>query len=128
MFRGSFDRRDLFRMSLASLYGVSMSGWLPRLAAAAGEQAKSRGKACILLWMQGGPSQTDTLDLKPGHANGGPFKETATAATGVRISEHLPGLAKEMKDLALIRSMATTEGDHGLATQLMLTGYRPQQA
>jgi hypothetical protein len=115
-------------VSLASLYGVSYSGWLPRLASAAGQQARSRGKACILLWMQGGPSQTDTFDLKPGHANGGPFKEIATAASGVKISEHLPGLAQEMKDVAIIRSLTTTEGDHGLATQLMLTGYRPQQA
>ena len=27
--------------------------------------------------MNGGPSQMDTFDLKPGHANGGPFKEIA---------------------------------------------------
>jgi hypothetical protein len=127
MFR-NLSRREMLGVSLASLYGVSYSGWLPRLASAAAEQAKSRGKACILLWMQGGPSQTDTFDLKPGHANGGPFKEIATAASGVKISEHLPGLAREMKDVALIRSLTTTEGDHGLATQLMLTGYRAQQA
>src|SRR5207244_4258297 len=107
--------------------GVSFSGWLPRLAAAA-EAQKKRGKSCILLWMNGGPSQTDTFDLKPGHANGGPFKELATAAPGVRISEHLPGLAKEMKNLAIIRSLSTKEGEHQLATQLMLTGYRSQQA
>jgi hypothetical protein len=74
--------------------------------------------------MSGGPSQMDTFDLKPGHANGGTFKETATAAPGVRISEHLPLLAKEMNDLAIIRSLSTTEGEHGLATQLMHTGYQ----
>ena len=28
--------------------------------------------------MSGGPSQTDTFDMKPGHANGGEFKEIAT--------------------------------------------------
>ena len=78
--------------------------------------------------MNGGPSQTDTFDLKPGHANGGPFKEIDTAVPGMQISEHLPRLAKEMKDLAIIRSLSTTEGEHGLATQLMLTGYQPRQA
>ena len=51
-------------------------------------------RACILLWMTGGPSQIDTFDLKPGHANGGPFKEIATSVPGLRISEHLPKLAK----------------------------------
>ena len=40
--------------------------------------------------MTGGPSQMDTFDLKPGHANGGPFKEIQTTAPGLRISEHLP--------------------------------------
>ena len=127
-FAAPLSRRELLGLSLASVLGVSYSGWLPRLAAAAGPDAAKRGKSCILLWMNGGPSQTDTFDLKPGHANGGPFKEIATAAAGVRISEHLPGLAKQMNDLAIIRSLSTKEGEHGLATRLMLTGYAPQQA
>jgi hypothetical protein len=122
------SRREAFRVSLASALGVSFSGWLPRLAAAAGEEIKKQGKSCILLWMNGGPSQTDTLDLKVGHANGGPFKEADTPVPGLKISEHLPGVAKEMKDIALIRSLSTREGEHGLATQLMLTGYRAQGA
>ena len=44
--------------------------------------------------MNGGPSQIDTFDLKPGHANGGPFKEIDTAVPGIKISEHLPKLAE----------------------------------
>jgi hypothetical protein len=127
-FAAPFSRRDLFNFGLAGALGLSYSGWLPKLAAAAsGQAAARRGKSCILLWMNGGPSQTDTFDLKPGHANGGPFKEIATAAPGVRISEHLPALAKQMNDLAIIRSLSTKEGEHGLATRLMLTGYPSQQ-
>ena len=128
-FIAPFSRRELFGLGLAGALGVSYSGWLPRLAAAAvGKAAAKQGKSCILLWMNGGPSQTDTFDLKPGHANGGPFKEIATAAPGVRISEHLPGVAKQMNDLAIVRSLSTKEGEHGLATRLMLTGYAAQQA
>src|SRR5436190_5005171 len=123
-FFGEFDRRDFVKFSIAGALGVSYRGWLPRLARAAEKTPAAKGKACILLWMSGGPSQTDTFDLKPGHANGGPFKEIETAAPGVRISEHLPGVAKQMKDLAIIRSLSTKEGEHGLATQLMLTGYQ----
>jgi uncharacterized protein (DUF1501 family) len=78
--------------------------------------------------MNGGPTQTDTFDLKPGHKNGGPFQEIETAAPGVRISEHLPGLAKQMQDVAVIRSMTSKEGDHGRATYLLRTGYRQQGA
>jgi len=127
-FSAPYSRRDLMNMSLASVLGVSFSGWLPRLAAAAGESAAKRGQSCILLWMQGGPSQMDTFDLKPGHANGGSFKEIATAVPGIRISEHLPKLAKEMKDLAIIRSLSTREADHNLATKQMLTGYQTRAA
>lgn len=126
-FLTAFSRRDFLGISLAGALGVSCSGWLPRLARAAEESPAARGKSCILLWMGGGPSQTDTFDLKPGHPNGGTFKEIDTAAPGVRISEHLPGLARQMKDLSIIRSLSTKEGEHGLATQLMLTGYRSQQ-
>ncbi len=127
-FGAPFSRREVLGWGLAGALGVSFSGWLPRLAAAAGQAAAKQGKSCILLWMNGGPSQTDTLDLKPGHANGGPFKEIATAAAGVKIVEHLPGVAEQMKSLAIIRSLSTKEGEHGLATQLMMTGYPGQQA
>ncbi len=121
-----FTRRDFVKLSLASAFGVSYSGWLPRLAQAA-EEAGSKHKAVILLWMTGGPTQTDTFDLKMGHPNGGPSKAIETAVSGIQISEHLPGVAKQMKDLAIIRSLTTAEGDHDRATRLMLTGHRPGQ-
>lgn len=120
-----FTRRDFLNMSVASALGVSYSGWISRLARA---DAKSRQRACILLWMTGGPSQMDTFDLKPGHKNGGPYKEIETAVPGIKISEHLPGVAKHMKEMAIIRSMTSKEGDHGQATHMLLTGYREQEA
>jgi hypothetical protein len=124
----AFSRRDMMRIAAASLGGVSCSGWLPKIAMAAEAQiaqGKPAPKACILLWMAGGPSQLETLDPKPGHRNGGPTKSIKTSVPGIEISENLPGLAKQMNDVALIRSMKTREGDHGRATQLMMTGYRP---
>jgi hypothetical protein len=121
-----FTRRDLMRAATAAALGASCSGWFPGLArAAAGHK---NGRACILLWMNGGPSQTDTFDPKPEHDNGGPVKTIPTAVPGIQISEYLPGIAKEMRNLAIIRGLTSREGDHGRATQLMLTGYRPQSA
>lgn len=119
------SRRDW--MSVSAGLGMSMSGWLPRLAAetAANPQRK---RSCILLWMSGGPSTIDMFDLKPGHANGGPFKEIMTSAPGLRIGEHLPKLAKHGKDLAVVRSMSTKEGDHSRATYYLRTGNLPQGA
>src|SRR5207237_6224064 len=115
------SRRDWLRLSTAGAIGWSMSGWLEALAAdAAGDPQRRR--ACILLRMNGGPSQTDTFDLKPGHANGGPYQAIATSVPGIRISEHLPKVASLMEHMVLVRSMTTKEGDHGRATFLMRTG------
>jgi hypothetical protein len=123
MFRPT--RRDWLRLSAAGVAGGSFSGWLGALAQESARDPKRR-RSCILLWMNGGPSQMDTFDLKPGHANGGPFKEISTAVPGLRISEHLPKLAGLMKHVALVRSMTSKEGDHGLATYYAHTGYPPR--
>jgi hypothetical protein len=58
--------------------GWSASGWLPVLADDVAKDPQRR-RHCILLWMSGGPTQTDTFDMKPGHANGGEFKEIDAA-------------------------------------------------
>ncbi len=123
-----FSRRELLRVALASTCGIGCSGLMARLVQAAQTQAIGAGrpkKACILLWMSGGPSQLETLDPKPGHENGGPTKSIRTSVEGIHLSENLPMVAGQMKDMALLRTMRTTEGDHGRATQLMQTGYRP---
>ncbi|MEM9659943.1 MAG: DUF1501 domain-containing protein, partial [Planctomycetota bacterium] len=120
------SRRSFVRHSLASALGLSCSGWFAHLARAA--QTASAHRACILLWMSGGPSQTDTFDPKPDHDNGGPVKTIRTKSPGIHISEYLPRIAEEMESLAIIRSMTSSEGDHNRATQLMLTGYRPNPA
>ncbi len=119
-----FSRRDFIRISLASALGAAACPWLPTLALAADKKA---AKACIVLWMSGGPSQTDTWDLKPDHKNGGPSKETQTAVAGLRFSENLPKLAASAKELGIIRSMSTKEGEHGRATQLLHTGQLPSE-
>ena len=76
--------------------------------------------------MSGGPSQTDTFDPKPGHANSGPFKPIQTTVPGMLLGPHLPKLAQQADDLAIIRSMSSKEGDHGRATYYLRTGYLPQ--
>ena len=108
----------------AGFGAVSASGWFPQLAQSMAADPK-RKRHCILLWMSGGPSQTDTFDMKPNHENGGEFKEIQTAVPGVRFSEHLPKLAKMSDRLAIMRGLSTKEGDHGRGTYLMRTGHKP---
>ena len=118
------NRRDLLRATGLGLLGSAASGWLPALADEVAADPKRR-RHCVLLWMVGGPSQMDTFDLKPGHRNGGEFKEIQTSAPGLRISEHLPQLAQLGGHLAVIRGLSTKEGDHERGTFVMRTGYSP---
>ncbi len=119
------SRREWLKMSAAGVAVGTTSGWLETLAADAAKNKERKG-ACILLWMTGGPSQTDTFDMKPDHANGGEFKPIETSVPGIQISEHLPNLAKQMQHVVPIRSMQSKEGDHERATFYLRTGYRPQ--
>ena len=123
----NISRRRFAQAASLGLMGVSSSAWFQPFAAAAAEGVPSKRK-CVLLWMAGGPSQMDTFDLKPGHANGGEFKEIATNAPGLSICEHLPKLAAQGDRLAVIRGLSTKEGDHGRGTYLMRTGQTPTGA
>ena len=87
-------------------------------------ELRRRGMSCILLWMQGGPSQFDTFSPVDGSAGGG-VKAIETSVSGIRIAENLPHAARVMDDICLIRSMTSREGSHPRGTFLMQTGYIP---
>ena len=117
-------RRDLLRF----LPAAATAAWVPPFADAvslAAADMKKRGKACILLWMQGGPSQFETFSPLKGHANGGGTKAIATAVPGMKFAEYWPEAAKVADHLAVIRSMTSKEGSHPRASYLMHTGYIP---
>src|SRR6186997_1009475 len=117
----NINRRNFLTATAA---GISLSGWLGRLAAAAPEG--NRPKSCILLWMAGGPSHIDTFDPKPEAPADirGEFKAIETSVAGIRISEHFPRFAKLMQHAAILRGMSTVESDHKLATYHLHTGYQ----
>jgi hypothetical protein len=117
-------RRHFMRHMATAAAMVPTMEFISHLRANAAEVKKNR-KACILMWMSGGPPTIDLWDLKPGSKNGGEFKPIQTAAPGVAISEHLPQTAKVFKDLSIIRSMSTREADHGRGRYYMHTAYVP---
>jgi hypothetical protein len=88
------------------------------------EEIKKNGKSAILLWMGGGPSTMDIWDLKPNAATGGPFRPIGTTGD-VQICEHMPLMAKQMHNMAIVRSMSTREADHMRGRYYMHTGYVP---
>jgi hypothetical protein len=86
---------------------------------------RGRAKACILLFMWGGPAQQDTWDMKPDAPADyrGEFRPIATRVPGIQICEHFPRLAKCTDQLALIRSVTHGDVNHTTATHFLLTGH-----
>jgi hypothetical protein len=92
------------------------------------QQLRRNNKSLIVLWMGGGPATIDIWDLKPGRPTGGEFRPINTSAQGVQISEHMPRTAEQMRNLVIVRSLTTTEGDHNRGTSLMHSAYTPNPA
>ena len=88
------------------------------------DEMKKNNKSAILLWMGGGPSTMDIWDLKPKAPTGGPFRPISTTGD-VQICEHMPEMAKQMHNMAVVRSMSTREADHMRGRYYMHTGYVP---
>jgi hypothetical protein len=88
-------------------------------------ELRKQGRSMILLWMQGGPSQFETFDPKPGTDNGGPTEAIETAVSGIQIAQGWEQTAKLMPEIAIIRSMTNREGNHRRASYQMHTGYIP---
>jgi hypothetical protein len=122
--QGVLSRRGFLRSLGLGAAGLSALSFTDLMALHADELRK-RQSACILLWMAGGPSQFETFDPKPGHANGGETKAISTAVPGIQIANGWDQTAKVMKDIALIRSMTNREGNHQRATYQLHTGYAP---
>ena len=108
-----------------------------------------RAKSVIHLFMNGGPSQVDLFDPKPAlekysgqppgrdlandiefiNEAGGfmpsPYRFTKHGQSGIEVSELLPHLSQRVDDIALIRSMFTTNFNHEPAIFIMQSG-RPR--
>lgn len=121
--RGIVSRRAFLR-SVAGGTAAAGLRWSDSLSARA-DEIRRQGKACILLWMAGGPSQFESFDPKPGTDSQGSTRDIATSVPGLRIAEHWTYLAPLMKDVALLRSLTSKEGNHGRATYLLHTSYAP---
>lgn len=125
------NRRELLRLGGLTLFGLG----LPELLRAAEppnweDSSFGRAKACILLFMWGGPAHQDTWDLKPEAPAEvrGEFKPIATSVPGIHISEHFPRLAQRTDKLAIVRSLTHTDVNHTSSTHYLLTGEPPPAA
>ncbi|HZE99553.1 MAG TPA: DUF1501 domain-containing protein [Planctomycetota bacterium] len=115
-------RRDFIKIAFGAGAAAALSGRFQLPSFAASKPAKA--KAVILLWMQGGPSQLDTFDPKPGAETGGPHKAIETKTKGLLVSEHLPRIAQTSDSFSVIRTLFSKDPNHDTARYLLHTGYR----
>jgi len=105
--------------------GLCAGSWLRDLSAHA-DALRAQRRACVLIWLDGGPSHLDTFDPKP-HAPAEVRGELATIATrvpGLALSELFPSLAQQADRLTLVRGMTSPENDHDRARYHVHTGHR----
>ncbi|MEZ6058372.1 MAG: DUF1501 domain-containing protein [Planctomycetaceae bacterium] len=122
--RSTVSRRSFLHRMSAGALGMGALSMMDLLSLQAAE-LRQQGRAMILLWMAGAPSQLETFDPKPNHANGGGTKSIKTSVPGIEIASSWEQTAKIMDDIALIRSMTNKEGNHLRATYQCHTGYIP---
>ncbi len=121
----TFSRRALLQAGGLSLLGWQ-SGALSALAqGSATGSSFGRAKACIFLFMWGGPSQLETFDMKPDAPDDvrGDFRPIATATPGLHICEHFGQLAQRTDRVAVIRSLSHGDPAHLSSGHATITGH-----
>src|SRR2546430_5465148 len=121
-----FTRRDLLQAGGLSALGLFLPQLTGRAEVTSADSNFGRTKACVVIYLFGGPSQIDTFDLKPDAPVEfrGEFRPIATNVPGVCICEHLPKLARQADKFCLIRSMNHPHPRHGWGLYYMLTGQQ----
>src|SRR3954464_14802118 len=124
------SRREFLQIGGLGAAGLALPDLFHARAQTATPPARSAGRAraCILLFMGGGPPQMDTFDLKPDAPAGvrGEFPPIATSVPGTQISSLLPALARQAHRYAIVRTVSDeyTGGAHGQSVYLALTGHK----
>jgi hypothetical protein len=119
-------RRSALR---AGTLGLASLGGAPFVRAnqpsSAEQTAPKNDTACVVFFLDGGPSHLDTFDPKPDAPAEvrGEFKPIDTAVPGMRVAEHLPSLARQARHFSLVRSLYHSSPGHAPAEHQMLTGW-----
>ncbi len=118
------SRRDLLRFGALSLGGLSLANPSRSHALA---QAAGSAKHCIFVFLNGGPAQLDTFDLKPDAPAEirGPYRPIDTSVPGIRITEKLPKLAQLAHHFAILRSATHPLSAHNSSAAYALSGHSP---
>jgi hypothetical protein len=113
---GKPHRTRCSRRAFLTAGALAVGGWTlaDLLLAEAAAGIKSSAKAIIMIHLDGGPPQMDTIDLKPDAPVEvrGEFKPIATRVAGLQLCELMPKLAGSADKFAFVRSLVGSAGAH----------------
>jgi hypothetical protein len=122
------SRREALRIGGLGLGGLTLASLAAaRQAQAAAEPTAAsfgRAKACILLFLLGGPPQHETWDPKPDapvEVRGG-LKPIASRTPGLMVGELMPRTAQLTDKICVLRALSTRDNAHSSSGYWMLTG------
>ena len=121
-------RRDCLKLGLHGVVAGGLVGALGARTAAISSETQRQADACILIWMDGGPTHYETFDPKPDAPVEirGQYSTISTAVTGVHFSKHMRRLGSIADRLAIVRSIRHNQGNHGAGNHYMMTGAPPR--
>jgi len=119
-------RRDALRVGTAGLFGSALG--LPQLLRAADAAKPTKDVSLIFVFLHGGLSTIDTLDMKPDAPAEfrGEFHPTKSRVPGMDLCDLIPKLGQQADKFSLVRSFRHHNSDHGPADHYILTGHFPQ--
>jgi hypothetical protein len=119
------SRREFLQVGTLGLFGLTLTDLLRARAAAAEAGRPAPDTSLIFLFLDGGASQLETFDPKkdPPQDYRSIFGTVQTKFSGVAFGAQLPRVATLADRMAVLRTLAHTDGDHGGATHWMKTGH-----
>ena len=90
----------------------AMAGVAGLAAPAVSEELRKGQKRVLQIYLQGGVSQLESWDPKPGTRHGGPFRAIPTTVPGMHICELLPHTAQRMHLLSIVRGINLKTNSH----------------
>lgn len=125
-------RREWLHAGSLGLFGLSLPALLAtrkaRAASVDGERAFGQAKACIVLFLMGGPPQHETWDPKPAAPVEirGDLRPIPSAVPGLWVGELMPQVARQADKCCVLRAVSTNDNAHSSSGYWMLTGYPHQ--
>ena len=125
-------RREFIQVGFSGLLGLGLSdvlaaGFRNARGQTGGREpaAPGRARSVILVFLTGGLSHLDSLDMKPETPEGirGEFQPDRDESSRHPFCEHLPQLAARADRLAIVRSLSHSFTNHLNATHEVLTGH-----